>query len=167
MEFTARSQTIREIFSTKKEIVVPRFQREFVWEKDDALSTFWEDIISYIEVKDGKLSPSEYFLGNVVLIDDVQNQSEKERYVVDGQQRLTAITILLSALYDTFKNAKEEGLANKIYEYIVASDDDGKKITLLRTESPKPFFPNENSKSRKKYFIYTQINGREKIAWCL
>lgn len=61
MEFTARSQTIREIFSTKKEIVVPRFQREFVWEKDDALSTFWEDIISYIEVKDGKLSPSEYF----------------------------------------------------------------------------------------------------------
>ena len=45
MEFTARSQTIREIFSTKKEIVVPRFQREFVWEKDDALSTFWEDII--------------------------------------------------------------------------------------------------------------------------
>ena len=63
MEFTARSQTIREIFSTKKEIVVPRFQREFVWEKDDALSTFWEDIISYIEVKDGKLSPSEYFFG--------------------------------------------------------------------------------------------------------
>lgn len=161
MEFTARSQTIREIFSTKKEIVVPRFQREFVWEKDDALSTFWEDIISYIEVKDGKLSPSEYFLGNVVLIDDVQNQLEKERYVVDGQQRLTAITILLSALYDTFKNAKEEGLANKIYEYIVTSDDDGKKITLLRTESPKPFFQ-MRIQSQEKNTSYTPKSTEEK-----
>ena len=161
MDFTARSQTIREVLSTKKEIIVPRFQREFVWEKDDALSTFWEDIVSYIEEKDGKLCSSEYFLGNVVLIDDTQNQSEKERYVVDGQQRLTAITILLSALYDAFKKVKEDSLAQKIYEYIVTSDDDGKKITLLRTESPKPFFQ-MRIQSQEKDTSYTPKSTEEK-----
>lgn len=161
MDFTARSQTIREVLSTKKEIIVPRFQREFVWEKDEALSTFWEDIISYIDEKDGKLCSSEYFLGNVVLIDDTQNQSEKERYVVDGQQRLTAITILLSALYEAFKAVKEDGLAQKVYEYIVTSDDDGKKITLLRTESPKPFFQ-MRIQSQEKNASYTPTSTEEK-----
>ena len=51
MKFLAESQSIRDVFSKKKEILIPRFQREFVWDKDDALSVFWEDILDNIEYK--------------------------------------------------------------------------------------------------------------------
>lgn len=93
MNFDAQKQTIRDVFSSKKEIIVPRFQREFVWEIDDKLAVFWDDILDCIEYKNNKLNITEYFLGTLVLIDDLQNKFQKERYVVDGQQRLTAITI--------------------------------------------------------------------------
>lgn len=161
MKFLAESQSIRDVFSKKKEILIPRFQREFVWDKDDALSVFWEDILDNIEYKNGSLCWSEYFLGNVVLIEKLQDKTEKSRSVVDGQQRLTAITIFLSALYDSFVSVEEKVLAKKVYEYIVASDDDDNEITLLKTESPKPFFQ-MRIQARKKDMSYVPKSAEEK-----
>ncbi len=161
MKFLAESQSIRDVFSKKKEILIPRFQREFVWDKDDALSVFWEDILDNIEYKNGSLCWSEYFLGNVVLIEKLQDKTEKSRSVVDGQQRLTAITIFLSALYDSFVSVEEKVLAKKVYEYIVASDDDNNEITLLKTESPKPFFQ-MRIQARKKDMSCVPKSAEEK-----
>ena len=161
MKFLAESQSIRDVFSKKKEILIPRFQREFVWDKDDALSVFWEDILDNIEYKNGSLCWSEYFLGNVVLIEKLQDKTEKSRSVVDGQQRLTAITIFLSALYDSFISVEEKVLAKKVYEYIVASDDDDNEITLLKTESPKPFFQ-MRIQARKKDMSCVPKSAEEK-----
>ena len=104
---------------------------------------------------------SEYFLGNVVLIEKLQDKTEKSRSVVDGQQRLTAITIFLSALYDSFVSVEEKVLAKKVYEYIVASDDDDNEITLLKTESPKPFFQ-MRIQARKKDMSCVPKSAEEK-----
>ena len=43
--------------------------------------------------------------------------------VIDGQQRLTVITILLSVLTNKFKNIKEEDLSEATVEYVITKDD--------------------------------------------
>lgn len=61
--------------------------------------------------------------------------------IVDGQQRLTTITILLSVLCERFKELKKENLAEAIFKnYIEGQDDDGKNYFKLDNETPKPFF---------------------------
>jgi uncharacterized protein with ParB-like and HNH nuclease domain len=48
--------------------------------------------------------------------------------VVDGQQRLTTITILLCAVRDGFKELKEQDLANGVQSFIEQKDRDNKTI---------------------------------------
>ncbi len=139
MDFKAESKTIQEILTKKKAFMIPRFQREFTWEKDH-IEILWDDLLENLSLKESKLKISEYFLGSLVLVDDNDDPKQTKRIVVDGQQRLTIITILLSALYDSFMDVNEEKLANLVFQYIIAQDNNGDDITLLETESPKPFF---------------------------
>lgn len=136
MDFKAEPRTIDFVFSYKKKLMIPRFQREFVWEKEK-LNILWNDLLDNIELKDGIIIPTEYFLGSLVLID---GDSTQERQVIDGQQRLTVFTIFFSALYDTFLELNQNELAEIIYNYVITKDNNGQPITLLETESPKPFF---------------------------
>lgn len=136
MNFIAEPRTIDFVFSYKKKMVIPRFQREFVWDKEK-LTILWNDILESIELKDNKLITTEYFLGSLVLIDA---DTMPTRQIIDGQQRLTVLTIFFSALYDTFLQLKQNELANIIYGYVITKDNNGQPITLLETESPKPFF---------------------------
>ena len=139
MDFKAEPKTMQEILTKKKAFMIPRFQREFTWEKEH-IEVLWNDLLENLSLKESKLKISEYFLGSLVLIDDDEEPKRTKRVVIDGQQRLTIITILLSALYDSFMGVNEEKLANFVFQYIIAQDNNGDDITLLETESPKPFF---------------------------
>lgn len=136
MDFKAGPKTLEEVFSIKKRLIIPRFQREYVW-NDERLDALWNDLLDNIELKDNKIIPTEYFLGSLVLID---SEDTIERQVIDGQQRLTVFTVFFSALYEIFKSINESELADIIYSYVITKDNNGKLITLLETESPKPFF---------------------------
>ena len=72
---------------------VPFFQRGYIWEKDN-----WEDLLTNL-----LNTTSSHFLGSVVFKQQPSATGKpKEVLVIDGQQRLTTISILLKALYDTF-----------------------------------------------------------------
>lgn len=74
---------------------IPDFQRDFVWshnEIKELLDDFEEDS-AHFEIETDELSG--YLLGNIVLIGD-----GKQFEVIDGQQRLTTLTILFKALVD-------------------------------------------------------------------
>ena len=64
---------------------IPRFQRPYSWEKDH-IQDFWNDIV--IDSED------DYFIGSMV----VYKQEKGYFGIVDGQQRLTTITIFLLSL---------------------------------------------------------------------
>ena len=68
---------------------VPVYQRDFAW-TDEEIETIWEDLLRALEE-----DQSEYFLGAIVLsrIDE-----EKAREVVDGQQRLVALSMLFGII---------------------------------------------------------------------
>lgn len=74
-------------------VEVPFFQRSYVWDEDN-----WEDLLE--DLLNGSKS---HFLGSLILKQhDVPSGSQKCVSVIDGQQRLTTLSILLKALYDHF-----------------------------------------------------------------
>src|SRR5699024_5179921 len=60
--------------------------------------------------------------------------------VVDGQQRLTIITILFSAISDHFREIGNEKLSEIIFKYIMTEDDNGKPVRILQSKTHYPFF---------------------------
>ncbi len=140
MELQANARTLTNVLSVNKKYIVPRFQREYSWGKEQ-ISELWNDIVANIHWQpDGQYQSDEYFIGALVL---VGQETSLELMIVDGQQRLTTLTILLSALCDKFKQLNELAVAQSIYNnYIAGMDDDGKPFFKLVNETPKPYFQN-------------------------
>ena len=111
---------------------MPRFQRSYSWTKEE-ISELWNDILLHIIVENQQIKNLEYFIGPLVLIDE---GNSTDLQIVDGQQRLTTITILLSALVQTFKECNQIDLAKDIYHtYIEGKEDDGKPYFKLIHET--------------------------------
>lgn len=92
---SAQNYPISSILDTEVKVrfVVPKYQREYVWKK-----THWEDLFDDIQT-----NPSGHFLGSIICInrsDDTMQTQELE--VVDGQQRLTTLSLLYAAIYAQF-----------------------------------------------------------------
>lgn len=138
MELHAYTRTISDLFSVKKKYVVPRFQREYSWTKEK-VSELWDDIVSNISIcENSNFKHEEYFIGSLVLVGDDKSISMQ---IVDGQQRLTTLTILLSVLCHRFVEIDKRNIAESIYEnYIAGKDDEGNYYFKLENETPKPFF---------------------------
>lgn len=138
MELHAYARTISELLSVKRKYVVPRFQREYSWNREK-ISELWDDITSSISAHPGEsFEHEEYFIGSLVLVGDDKSVAMQ---IVDGQQRLTTLTILLSVLCQRFKEIGKDNVAGSIYEnYIAGKDDDSNFYFKLENETPKPFF---------------------------
>ncbi|MBC7818071.1 MAG: DUF262 domain-containing protein [Planctomycetaceae bacterium] len=106
---------IRKIFSNDFYFRIPLYQRPYSWTTEQA-GELLDDLISFIGADScasvDELSP--YFLGSIVLIKD-ESQSDAE--VVDGQQRLTTLTILISALRHSVTTPKlASGMTDYLYQ---------------------------------------------------
>ena len=139
MKFSAFPRSIKTILEAERKYIIPRYQREYSWEKEQ-LEEFWEDINKQIKFNDREYIISEYFIGSLVLVGD--DELGVEFYVVDGQQRLTTITIFLSVLTQIGKELGDEAFANSCYRYIEGKDSEFKSFFKLINETPKPFFQN-------------------------
>ena len=86
----AHNNNIEEFLGAPKTVlVVPVYQRNYDWQNENCRQLF-HDIIGIIE------SNQEHFLGTICF----KMYSSHERSIIDGQQRLTSITIMLKAMYD-------------------------------------------------------------------
>ena len=136
MELHAYTRTISDLFSTNKRYVVPRFQREYSW-TNDQINYLWQDIISNISFNSPNIENTEYFIGSLVL---VGHDTSQELLIVDGQQRLTTITIILSSLIEIYKSISQTGQAESLYNnYIEGKDEENNPFFKLVNENPKPF----------------------------
>ena len=100
---------IQKIFNDDFEFVIPRYQRPYSWSSEKA-EALLNDLLGSLE--DGKeiadIDP--YFLGCIVLIKGDERRAE----IVDGQQRLTTLTILLAALRSLVPPKIANGLTLRI-----------------------------------------------------
>lgn len=84
---------IKDIFSDEFVFKIPSYQRPYAWEEEQA-GELIDDLLLAIEGPGDIDELEPYFLGSLVLIKPDGADSE----VIDGQQRLTTLTILFSAL---------------------------------------------------------------------
>ena len=70
---------------------IPYFQRKYVWDEDN-----WEQLI-----ENSSATLGNHFLGSIILSKvDVASGESRRMPVIDGQQRLTTISVLLKVIYD-------------------------------------------------------------------
>jgi uncharacterized protein with ParB-like and HNH nuclease domain len=104
--------------------LIPRFQRPYSWEPDH-ITEFWQDVLENLD--------QSYFIGSMV----VYKVGRSSVAVVDGQQRLTTITILLCAIRDAYNLLEEHDLANGLQAYIEQKTE---TIKLSMCSKLKPRF---------------------------
>lgn len=92
----AGQERLSRVFSDEFAFAIPTYQRPYAWEKEQA-GALLDDILAALNEGIQTKEPVTYFLGSVVLI---KQPGSPEAKVVDGQQRLTTLTILLSVLRD-------------------------------------------------------------------
>ena len=109
-EITSLMKDIKGILDNKNQFVIPDFQRSFVWTAenvDTLFSDFEEDTNKYTDNLD---TLPGYLLGNIVLISNEHNPTRFD--VIDGQQRLTTLTLIFCALNKLFMDIAEETRQN-------------------------------------------------------
>lgn len=98
--FTPHSLMVQQIFGDSNALYqIPRYQRPYRW-VDDQVEKLWDDL--YEAFQEGT---ENYFLGSIILAAD--NIKAAYYDVVDGQQRLTTLTILLCVIRDLFPNLNQ------------------------------------------------------------
>ena len=97
-KITGKEYPLKQIFSSKFEYHIPSYQRPYAWTEEET-GILFEDLYSFYQSE--YTDKDNYFLGSIVLIkeDDLPYAD-----VIDGQQRLTTLTILLSVLCDAFSD---------------------------------------------------------------
>lgn len=78
-------------------LVVPLFQRRYVWNQESQWEPLWDDVVRVAErlLQHPHSRPQPHFLGAVVL-QQIQNPVGlmQTRTIIDGQQRLTTLQLL-------------------------------------------------------------------------
>lgn len=139
MDFKPVDKTIKDLLISGHPFEIPRFQRAYSWEKRH-YAEFLQDITSNLKIADGQIRSDAYFVGTMLFIGNFIDSGKSVIRVVDGQQRLTTITILFSVLSDLFKKKGENTLAKMIFRYIMTEDDNGEEVRILKIKSNYPYF---------------------------
>lgn len=135
MKVDAVDRKIEKIFQ-KKIYTIPDYQRNYSWERNIEVKTFWEDLLQSIEPDENGL-----FIGSMVFKGETLDSDEYE--VIDGQQRLITVAIFFSVLVDIFEQLGETTLAENLQPNLVFNDTDGESHLTIVTEEPHPFFQNK------------------------
>ncbi len=125
----------------KKQFIIPIYQRTYSWTREQC-TQLWNDVVkvaTHTAIKG-------HFIGSIVYIrDGLSNIAAIPQFlVIDGQQRMTTLSLLLLALARTAQNAKESGNVNydDIFDsYLINKHGrDEYRYKLLLTQSDKHEF---------------------------
>ncbi|GAA8661610.1 hypothetical protein Hpoki27_16540 [Helicobacter pylori] len=126
----------------KNQLVIPIYQRLYSWEKEQC-KQLWDDIIKI----GGNDKIDGHFIGSILYVLDRITHSNNALLIIDGQQRLTTITLLLTALRDHWSDKRKDIEDH----YLINSDKDGdKKFRLILSESDKDTLLSLIDKDKRK-----------------
>jgi uncharacterized protein with ParB-like and HNH nuclease domain len=93
--------TLQELLEGSKQYQVPLYQRTYSW-KQEQLLRLWEDVLKLAGDRAADDGQATHFVGSVVLAPspNIGPAGVAEFLVVDGQQRLTTLSVLLCAIRD-------------------------------------------------------------------
>ena len=120
---------IKYLDGSEKRFIIPVYQRNYSWKIDNCRQLF-DDLVK-LSVNNCKM----HFFGSIV---SVYNGFSEEFLIIDGQQRITTISLLLLAIHNILKEAKiiakDNKLIDKVYnKYLVDEYDPSEKRIKLKT----------------------------------
>ncbi|PUD78699.1 hypothetical protein C2R70_05310, partial [Helicobacter pylori] len=124
------------------QFVIPIYQRLYSWKKEQC-EQLWDDIIKIA----GNDKMNGHFIGSILYarVDDTHSSPS---LIIDGQQRLTTITLLFIALRN---RSSDEVKRKKMESYLINSDKDGdKKFRLILSESDRDTLLSLIDENRRK-----------------
>ena len=115
-----RRTTVSQAFPERIQYVVPSYQRNYVWTKEDQWEPLWDDVLEVTRRVLGDESNQEpHFLGTIITKPIATGQSRLERWsVVDGQQRLTTLQLLIAAAHQAFTKYELTDFASMLAGYL-------------------------------------------------
>ncbi|MBR4901994.1 MAG: DUF4268 domain-containing protein [Victivallales bacterium] len=160
---------IKYLDGSEKRFIIPVYQRNYSWKIDNCRQLF-DDLVK-LSVNNRNM----HFFGSLV---SVYNGFSEEFLIIDGQQRITTISLLLLAIHNILKEgkliAKDDKLIDKVYnKYLVDEYDPSEKRIKLKTvnkdfeafeklfdEEPSEYIPNSDITINYLYF-YERIQKEE------
>ena len=94
------NKTYRQLMGNGLRYEVPKFQRDYTWEAEQ-WDDLWQDIKGLLEDED-----SEHYMGYLVL----QTSNNKEFQIIDGQQRITTLSLLILSTLKVIKDIVDSGI---------------------------------------------------------
>ncbi|MUU81099.1 DUF262 and DUF1524 domain-containing protein [Helicobacter pylori] len=140
----AKATTLLKFFEENQnnQFVIPIYQRLYSWKKEQC-EQLWDDIIKI----GGNDKMNGHFIGSILYVLD-GNTPSSPLLIIDGQQRLTTITLLCIALRS---HLSDEVKREEIESYLINSDKDGdKKFRLILSESDKDTLLSLIDKNKRK-----------------
>ena len=130
--------SISRMFDAEKYVYeIPKYQREYIWAGRE-----WEALFDDITENEGV-----HFLGSVICISSTSDPLSPRFEIVDGQQRLTTISILFAALYkalNEYKNALDEDQQADVLQL-------KRKLVLKNADSSLRLVPQIQGNNREDY----------------
>ncbi len=140
----AKDTTLLKFFEENQnnQFVIPIYQRVYSWEKEQC-EELWDDIIK----TGGNDQIEGHFIGSILYVLDGFTHSDNTLLIIDGQQRLTTITLLLTTLRDHWSDKRKEIEDG----YLINSGKDGdKKFRLILSDSDKDTLLSLIDENRRK-----------------
>ncbi|APX34010.1 hypothetical protein BH708_16280 [Brachybacterium sp. P6-10-X1] len=101
-----RVQSPGQLFQLTQTLVIPLFQRPYVWSEERQWVPLWEDVERLVELRRGQAPSATHFLGAVVIQQSRGQMGFAAEYsLIDGQQRLTTIQLLLNSASIALRDA--------------------------------------------------------------
>lgn len=137
----AGETTLNKLLNTSRQFIVPIFQRNYSWQKNQ-YEQLWFDILRASKFKEKQ----NHFIGSIVYIDmGTPAGRPQQLLLIDGQQRLTTISILLCAIKDYVQKFNLEtkliNLAKIKNQFLYNSDeiDEDKYKLLLNVQDKETY----------------------------
>jgi hypothetical protein len=134
---------LAKIFSSDFQYSIPRYQRPYAWTEEET-GTLFDDLYDFYTNEDQN---DNYFLGSLVLI---KSDNDPESEVIDGQQRLTTLTILLSVLASRLDGSSRR----QIEDFFV---EPGNEFLGLES-SPRLFLRSQDQEFFNQYVQKVQLD---------
>ncbi len=116
--FNTENRTYRQLLGNGLTYHIPPFQRDYSWDEEE-WEDLWIDILGTFPTQNGSESEPAHYMGYLVL----QTRDNRIFSVIDGQQRLTTLSLIVIASMRLLKRLVSEG---------VDSDNNQKRLEQLR-----------------------------------
>lgn len=124
LKLNTKDESLRDILSNGKNYFVPKFQRDYSWEKEH-----WTDLWDDLKAID-KGEEDYHYMGYLVL----QEMQTNKFKIVDGQQRMTTFSLIILAAVKRLKTLNEEERVKVLIDNFIGSKSIGSLMVTNKLE---------------------------------